>query len=278
MKMAIKDIAKGRSDLYKVDPAIIQMKDDWNSRDAADPANKDHIAMLKASIKEMGVKKPLVCYQEKDGIVYVTDGHCRLTAVRELIAEGVEIKLVPVMVEDKLSNEADRIFSQIVHNAGKPLTVIEQGRVFKRLIALGWDQTGIATKAGITQSRVSQVLKLQTLPEKLQRYIVDGKVAATLVLELWKKHNEDVDKVIAELEGALANAEAAGRKKVLPKDTGGEGEGGGEGKSRNPSLKSLLKDIIERAWAEGLVDESEDKVTMTWSDDEYAMVVKLLDI
>ena len=98
--MAIKDVASGRSDLYRLDPKIIQIKEGWNSREATDPANSSHIAELANSIREVGVKKPLVCYMEND-IVYVTDGHCRLQAVMHLIEEGVEIKTVPVMVEDR---------------------------------------------------------------------------------------------------------------------------------------------------------------------------------
>ena len=78
--MAIKDVASGRSDLYRLDPKIIQIKEGWNSREATDPQNSNHIAELAASIREVGVKKPLVCYMEND-IVYVTDGHCRLQAV-----------------------------------------------------------------------------------------------------------------------------------------------------------------------------------------------------
>ena len=72
--MAIKDVAAGRSDLYRVDPKLIQIKDGWNSRESNDPANANHVAELAASIKEVGVKKPLVCYMEND-VVYVTDGH-----------------------------------------------------------------------------------------------------------------------------------------------------------------------------------------------------------
>jgi ParB family chromosome partitioning protein len=274
--MAIKDIANGRSDLYKVNPALIQMKDDWNSRDATDPANREHINMLKASIKEVGVKKPLVCFMENNQ-TYVTDGHCRLTAVMELIAEGLEIKAVPVIVEDKASNEADRIFSQIVHNAGKPLTVIEQGRVFKRLIALGWVQKDIAAKAGLSQGRVSQILDLQTLPPKLQQYIVEGKASANLVLALYKKHNGDVALVVAELEGAVATAEKEGRTKAKPSDTE---SGAAEKKEKGAAvgLKKLIKDIIEQAWEQGKVDDTEDEVTITMPEDAYAMLIEALGL
>lgn len=275
--MAIKDIANGRSDLYRVDPAIIQIKPDWNSRDAADPANAEHIATLAASIKEIGVKKPLVCYMEGD-VVYVSDGHCRLAAVMQLVKAGVEIKSVPVMVEDRHSNEADRIFSQIVHNSGKPLTGIEQANVFKRLIALGWAQKDIAAKAGMSGGRVSQLLELLTLPVVLQKFITEGKASASMVLNVFKKYNGDVALAVAELSGAVQVAESQGRKRAMPKDTG-DGEGG-EGKQSTPkgsSLKAYMKSLVEKAYADERVDDTENMVTMSLSEDDWAELMEKID-
>lgn len=276
--MAIKDIAQGRSDLYRVDPKLIQIKEGWNSRDASDPANASHIEGLKASIKEIGVKKPLVCYMENE-IVYVTDGHCRLQAVMELIKSGVEIKTVPVMVEDRFANEADRIFSQVVHNQGKPLTAIELAKTFKRLIDLGWAQKDIAVKAGMSGGRVSQLLELLTLPAVLQKFITEGKASATMVLTTFKKHNGDVALTVAELNGAVAVANEQGRTRAMPKDTG-DSEGSGEGSkaAKGPTIKKLLTEIIEKANAEGNVDDSEDQVTITMSEDEYRSILDILGI
>lgn len=275
--MAIKDVSQGRSDLYRVDPAIIQIKADWNSRDVTDPANAEHIAGLAASIKEIGVKKPLVCYQEND-VVYVSDGHCRLMAVRQLIAAGVEIKTVPVMVEDRFSNEADRIFSQIVHNSGKPLTGIEQAKVFKRLIDLGWLQKDIASKSGMSGGRVSQLLELLTLPLVLQKFITEGKASASMVLQTFKKHNGDVALTVAELSGAVAVAQEQGRKRAMPKDVG-EGEGGSEGKSggSRSNLKSHLKKLVEAAYADQRIDDTENMVTMSLSENDWAELMEMID-
>lgn len=273
--MAIKDVASGRSDLYRVDPALIQVKADWNSRDASDPANAEHIAELANSIKEIGVKKPLVCYMEDD-TVYVTDGHCRLAAVMQLVKAGVEIKTVPVMVEDRHSNEADRIFSQIVHNQGKPLTVIEKAKVFKRLLDLGWSQQDIAKKAGISGGRVSQLLELLRLPVVLQKFIVEGKASASMVLSIFKKHNEDVALTLAELTGAVQTAESQGRKRAMPKDTG-EGEGGEGKKSKGQSLKAMLKALIEKAYAEDNIDDTEDKVTLTLDEIDWSELMNAID-
>lgn len=275
--MAIKDIASGRSDLYRLEPAIIQVKADWNSRDASDPANADHIRELKASIREIGVKKPLVCYMENN-VVYVTDGHCRLDAVMQLIKEGVEIKTVPVMVEDRLSNEADRIFSQIVHNQGKPLTGIEQAKVFKRLIDLGWAQKDIALKAGISGGRVSQLLELLTLPLVLQKFITEGKASASMVLGTFKKHNGDVALTVAELTGAVAVAATQGRKRAMPKDTGeGSGEGGGSARAPASGLKKHLKTLVEAAYADQRIDDTENMVTLSMSESDWAELMEMID-
>ncbi len=272
--MAIKDVAQGRSDLYRVDPNIIQIKDDWNSRDNDDPANADHIATLAASIKEIGVKKPLVCYMEND-IVYVSDGHCRLMAVQQLIKAGVEIKTVPVMVEDRHSNEADRIFSQIVHNQGKPLTGIEQAKVFKRLLDLGWKQKDIADKAGISGGRVSQLLELLTLPVVLQKFITEGKASASMVLNTFKKHNGDVALTVQELSGAVMVAQEQGRKRAMPKDTG---EGGSSEKSpKGQSLKAYMKELVAVAYSSERVDDTENMVTISFTEDEWADLMEKID-
>lgn len=273
--MAIKDVATGRSDLYRLDPTLIKVKADWNSRDLTDTANADHIKELKASIKEIGVKKPLVCYMEEN-IVYVSDGHCRLAAVNDLISEGVEIKSVPVMVEDRHSNEADRIFSQIVHNQGKPLTGIEQAKVFKRLMDLGWKQNEIALKAGLSGGRVSQLLELLTLPVVLQKFITEGKASASMVLSTFKKHNGDVALTVAELSGAVAVAQEQGRTRAMPKDTE-DGEGNGKA-PKGPSIKKLMTEILEKANSEGNVDDSEDMVTITMTDEEYRSILDILGI
>jgi ParB/RepB/Spo0J family partition protein len=273
----MKELSNGRSDLYRVDPAIIQVKADWNSRNADDPANAEHIATLAASIKEVGVKKPLVGFVEND-IVYVTDGHCRLAAVKQLIAQGVEIKSVPFLQEDRFANEADRIFSQIVHNQGKPLTGIEQANVFKRLMALGWLQQDIAKKSGMSGGRVSQLLELLTLPVVLQQFITEGKASASMVLNVFKKHNGDVALAVAELSGAVAVAAEAGRKRAMPKDTGnGEGSSAGGSASPRGNLKSYLKSLVEKAYADERIDDTEKMVTMSLSEDDWAELMEKID-
>ena len=65
-----------------------------------------------------------------------------------------------------------------------------------------------------------------------------------MVLNVYKKHNQNVDETIVELSGAVQVAEKQGRKRAMPKDTeGGEGSGGSSGGKQ--SLKAYLKELIK---------------------------------
>lgn len=209
----IKSVADGRSDLFRVSPDKLHIKDDWNSRNDNDPENKAHIEALATSIAEVGVKQPLTIYQDA-GVFYVSDGHCRLKAVRLAIERGADIKNVPVQMEDRYANEADRIFSQIVRNSGKPLAPFEMGRVFKRLLAFGWTIEEISKKSGINRGWVTELLELQASAAEIQEMVVTGKVSATLAIERLKTDGERAGEVLTE---AVKTAEAAGKTRATKK-------------------------------------------------------------
>lgn len=275
---SLKEMGK-RSEFYQIDPRKLEIKSDWNSRDFSDPANIAHVEELAKSIAENGVREPLKVYLEKD-VPYITNGECRYRAVMLLIERGVDIKAVPVIAEDRLSNEADRLFTQFISNSGKPFGPIENARLFKRLLDMGWQQQGIAKKTGFSGGRVSQLLELLRLPQVLQKFIIEGKASASMVLSVWKKHNEDTALAVAELSGAVAVAAEQGRKRAMPKDTGdGEGGEGGSGKSSGPknSLKKHLKALVEKAYAEERIDDTESMVTMSLSEGDWAELMEMID-
>lgn len=275
---SLKDMGT-RKEFYHIDPRMLQIKAEWNSRDFYDPSNIAHVKDLAESIAENGVREPLKVYLEND-VAYVTNGECRLRAVMLLIERGVDIKAVPVMAEDRLSNEADRLFTQFISNSGKPFGPIENAKLFKRLMDMGWQQQDIAKKTGFSGGRVSQLLELLRLPIVLQKFITEGKASASMVLQTFKKHNEDVALTVAELTGAVATAEAQGRKRAMPKDTEGNGEGGeggGKAKATRSNLKSHLKALIEAAYANEKVDDSENEVTLTLSEGDWAELMDMID-
>lgn len=273
---ALKDMGQ-RKEFYMLDPRKLQLKPDWNSRDFSDPSNIAHVEDLAKSIAENGVREPLKVFLEGD-VPYVTNGECRLRAVMLCIDRGIDIKAVPVLAEDRLANEADRLFTQFISNSGKPFGPIENAKLFKRLLDMGWAQQDIAKRTGFSGGRVSQLLELLILPVVLQKFITEGKASATMVLATFKKHNGDVALAVAELSGAVVEAEKQGRKRAMPKDTS-DGEDGSEGKTKaaKSNLKSHLKAMIEKAYAEERIDDTENMVTMSLSEGDWAELMEMID-
>jgi len=241
----LKSIAQGRTDMWRVDPRQLHIKANWNGRDMNDPTNQEHVLMLASSIAEVGVKEPLTVYWES-GKAYVSDGHCRLWATLKAIKNGAEIKTIPVKTEDRYANEADRTFAQILRNTGKPFTSMEQAKVFKRLLDLGWQQNDIAKKAGVSASRVSQVLDLLTLPEGVKTMVVNGSVSATMAVSTVKVEGTDAEKKLKE---GLEQAKAEGKTKVKPSNIPGT-----EAESRK-QIKTVVIDVFEYSD----IDDSQDE-------------------
>jgi hypothetical protein len=66
----------------------------------------------------------------------------------------------------------------------------------------------------------------------------------------------------------------------MPKDTEGNGEGGeggGKAKATRSNLKSHLKALIEAAYANEKVDDSENEVTLTLSEGDWAELMEMID-
>ena len=208
--MSIRDNIKGRLDLYKVDPRIINEKENWNVRTPSDRLT-EHINWLKESIREEGVREPLTCYLENDTF-YCTNGHCRLEAVRILIAEGLDIPSVPVRVEDRGANEGDRILSMLTRNSGLPLTALETAEVIKRLLKHGWEMADVAKKTGYTTHHIKNLLNLSAAPKDITDMVANGQVSATLATSMIAERGAEAAADV--LKDAIADAEKEGKKKV----------------------------------------------------------------
>jgi ParB/RepB/Spo0J family partition protein len=214
---SLKTLAVGRSDMFRINPFNLHIRDGWNSREES-VENAEHIDNLAQSIAEMGVLEPLTCYLD-DGKLYITDGHCRLKATyRAIEVYGAEIVSIPVKTEPKGSSEADRLLSQIVRNSGKPLSQLELGSVCKRLQGYGWTVEQIAKKASISLARVGQLLQLHAAPEAIKERINAGEVSATLALNVVRS-NSDKD-AVAIIDNAVEKAKSNGKSKATAKDTG----------------------------------------------------------
>lgn len=267
MGATLKELASKRSDIFYVDPRELHVKEGWNARSPDDPENKSHVLALSQSIAEVGVLEPLTVYRENERI-WISDGHCRWAAAMLAIENGAEIRTVPVKSEGREANEADRVFSQIVRNAGKPLTTFEQGAVFKRLVGYGWTVDEIAKKAGKSPSAINAALDLQGASPAVQKLVVSGRVSATLAATTVRREGGNAEKV---LHDAVDAATQEGKAKATARHVGAE--------PRAPKVNKLerLREIIDDC--ELVEDHSYGaRTVLSLRDDDYRELLKLLGL
>jgi len=258
-KHGIAAIAEGRTDLFRMDPAKIVVREGWNSRDFDHPDNQAHVDALAASIREVGVKEPLAGYLEGDTFV-LTNGESRWRAVQKLIAEGVEIKTIPVMPEPRHASEADHLASQFIRNSGRPFTPMENAKLFTKLLALGWTEKDISEKTGVTTERVQQVSKLNAVPESVKGYIRKGQVSATLVQRIQAKA-KSAGEIETQVKEAIAAAKAEGKTKATPKHAAPKKPKAPKAEESAPrtNYRELFEELM--SYVISTEEESSDKTT-----------------
>lgn len=264
MSGTLKEIAKKRSDMFWIDPRELQQKHGWNSRNMSDPDNKAHVASLKLSIRNVGVLEPLSVFREDDKI-YLSDGHCRHTAVLELLAEGVEILTVPVKTEGKGANAADALLRQALD--GKPKSAFELGSIFKQLVAFGWTEEQIASRSGKGLQSVRMSLELQSAPAEVKKLVDSGRVSPTLAIQTLKK--EGATAATTTLSNAVNTAIQQGKGHATAQHIGTA-----PAEPRKARLTQVAEMVESWDW-----DESEDGwCRLTMSDAARLALFKLLDI
>lgn len=165
----------GHTDLFKIDPRKIVIVEEWNPRSAL-----GDLADLKASIRDNGfyADKALLLYRRGADLELVS-GHRRLSAVLELIAEGVPIVSIPAVL-DQTGDEGERFARALSANQnGVPLDPMDEASAFKRLVGYGWESKRIATKIGRSLSYVYGRLKLLEAETDVLDAAVRGEITHT---------------------------------------------------------------------------------------------------
>lgn len=172
---------------YMLDPRAISIKPGFNARDMVNmsPRTRQHVDNIKAAIRANEVMPPLDVRVEGDKI-YVVEGHCRLVANHELIAEGMEIMLVHVRQFNGNDEDAD---FHVLNSANQlHLTRLEQGRKYKGRVSLGWTVAQIAERARVSPSYVEQNLMLANADSDVQRMLEHDVVSAKVAIAAIRKH------------------------------------------------------------------------------------------
>lgn len=241
--MELKKEAATRTDVYHVDPHKLEIIPGWNARNFDDAENKAHVEFLAASIAENGVDKPLAIRVE-DGKFLIVDGECRWRGAMLAIKNGAEILTVPVINEKRYAvSEADRLLKQIVGNSGKNFTSLEQADVFARLMALGWTEPQIATKAACSVQHVRDLLQLRAAPTKVTKMVRAGKISATLALQTVKKSKGDGEAAVKTLAKAVKSAGKTGKKKATARHVSAKGR----------TFKQTIRELLDGISFVGMV-------------------------
>lgn len=204
----LRDIASpGRRDVFPIDPKLIKIQQGWNPRQYTFFENRQHLDTLKLSIAEMGVLVPLLVKWDGEQAVLV-DGECRLRACLELIKEGTPIKTVPVL-QESTKDEARRLVIALTANTGKPLSLIECGGAYRRLVGYGWTVDEVAKNVGATKAYVNTALELFDAPREVKEMVSNGTVTPSLAKQVVR---EKGDKAAATLREKVTKAKASGKK------------------------------------------------------------------
>ena len=127
--------------------------------------NEEKLADLVSSIKEKGVLQPLLVRRKGDGYELIA-GERRLRA-----AQSLSIEKVPVIIKAATDQEA-LVLALIENIQREELNPIEEAKAYKRLSEdFGFTQDHVAQSVGKDRTTVTNMLRLLTLPEEIQKSI-----------------------------------------------------------------------------------------------------------
>jgi len=205
-----------KTDIYKIDPRAIVVKEGFNSRlDFGD------INELAEQIKAQGILNPITVKplkndngEEKYELV---DGERRYRAVTLLIEQGYTIDRVPALFSSKSLSDENALIQQLLRNEGKPFTEYELGTAYKKFVDMGLSHKEIAEKLGIPRWKVDCFLAHLNRDERVQTLMKEGKIMGPDVRRIYQSAKDDTA-AVNEILGLAKKAEAREDKKISLKD------------------------------------------------------------
>lgn len=217
--VSLKQLAEGKAEgvqkatYFKISPDVIEFEDGFNLREEGAELD-EHLERMYVAMKA-GAYFPPIDVSVIDGRIIARDGHCRTRTAKRLKKEGVDIMLEARQFR---GNEAECVFHMISSSQGKPLTPLESGRGYLRLIRYGLEVPAICARTGVSRTTVENGLILAEAPVAIQQMIVKGEVSAHVAIDVIRKHGSKATEVLRE---TLDKAKAGGNSKVTKKHVAG---------------------------------------------------------
>jgi len=185
-----------RAETFRIDPKLVILEKGFNLRTEGEDLDL-HIDRLYHAMKA-GAFIPPVDVQVINGRVIARDGHCRQRAAVRLRKEMPDYTLECRQLR---GDATDAVLHMLGTGSGsKPLSPLEQGRGFLRLVKMGLTSPQIAEKLGISRVTVDNGLTLAEAPLEVQEAIAKGEVSSTAAREALKGGVEGVTALLAAVE------------------------------------------------------------------------------
>jgi ParB/RepB/Spo0J family partition protein len=171
-----------------IDPAVLK-NDPNNEHGEITPESDADLAGLVESIRQVGILEPLRVYR-KHGHTYINSGHRRAAAA--LLAGLGSVPCVVVEAPGQLQGEIQRLVSNIQR---KDINPVALAVTCKRLREAHPEltQATLASKLGMSQPALANLLRLLRLPDKVLDYIADGRLSAGHGMALLRVEEPPID-------------------------------------------------------------------------------------
>jgi ParB-like chromosome segregation protein Spo0J len=206
-----KEAGVSKTTNFAVDPRIMEVEEGFNGR----PIDPAHVRAIADSLIGGATLPPLEVRVE-NGRVIVVDGHHRREGALLAISEGAEI--VALDCRQFRGNDADRVMLMITSQQGLPMTPLQLGVQYRKMLGFGWTASQIAKRCGKSANHVNDMIALAESNSDVQGMVTRGEVSATTALKVVKAKGQDAGKALA---GHLEAAKAAGKAKVTPQVVAG---------------------------------------------------------
>lgn len=191
---------------FAVDPRLLEVEEGFNAR----PLNAEHVAEMSLAWRNGAVFPPLEVRVE-DGHIILVDGHHRHAAALDAIFKGYDIKSVDV--RQFRGNDADRVAHMITSAGGLPLTPLQLGLQYRKLIGFGWTEKQVSARVGKSLEHVRNMVLLGEANSDVHQAVNAGEISGTTAVALVKEHGTKAGKVIRD---SLQQAQGSGKTKVTP--------------------------------------------------------------
>lgn len=196
---------------FAVDPRKMEIEPGFNGR----PIDQTHVRAIADSIKG-GATLPPLEVRVDNGRVIIVDGHHRRAGALLAISEGAEI--LALDCRQFRGNDADRVMLMITSQQGLPMTPLQLGVQYRKMLGFQWTPSMIAKRCGKSANHVNDMIALAESNSDVQAMVTRGEVSATTALKVVKAKGQDAGKALA---GHLETAKAAGKAKVTPQVVAG---------------------------------------------------------